>query len=177
MLRFPSTTSPPEAIWYSQHANGQAFRYTAVEKDTDGVRPIVYVANGSHANYAIEGTHSHVIPNLNLPFGALEDHTDKGARWDSVKSSYGYKYSAEDGTFTAYGDALVEWLEFKGRWGDKAYPDSDDRQVDVFGQKKWVDGPTGPADKQLDRMEVCSENGITCILRSVLVPREVAVQS
>jgi hypothetical protein len=171
MLRFPSADSPPEAIWYSQHANGQAFKYSTVEKDSDGVRPVVYVAQGSHANYAITGKHSHVIPNLNLPFGALEDYTDKGKRWDSVGSSWTYQFDATSSAFTALDGGPVEWLEFKGRWGDQAYPDSDKRQVDVFGQKKYVDGPTGPADKQLNRKDVCPDNGILCILRSVLVPR------
>lgn len=172
MLRFPSATSPPEAVWYSQHANGQAFRYSAVEKDSDGVRPVVYVAKGSHANYAIPGTHSHVIPNLNLPFGTLQDYTNRGKRWDSTGSSYVYRFEADSGAFAAYGDAPVEWLGWKGRWGDKAYPDSDKRQVILFGQKKYGDGPTGPADKQLNRKEMCPDNGIPCILRSVLVPRD-----
>jgi hypothetical protein len=158
-------------MWYSQHANGQAFRYSAVEKDSNGVRPVVYVAKGSHANYAITGTHSHVIPNVNLPAGALEDYTDKGVKWDAVGSSWVYNCNNETGSFEAYGDAPVEWLGFKGRWGDEAYPDSDGRQVNLFGQKKWVDGPTGPVDKQLDRKEMCPDNGILCILRSVLVPR------
>lgn len=173
MLRFPSPDSPPEAIWYSQHANGQAFRYSAVEKDSDGVRPVVYVAKGSHANYAIEGTHSHVIPNLNLPFGTLEDYTNKGKKWDSVGSSWVYQFEADSGAFTPLNGGPVEWLQFKGKWGDEAYPDSDKRQVDVFDQKKYVGGPTGPADKQLDRKDVCPDNGIQCILRSVLVPRAI----
>lgn len=173
MLRFPSPESPPEAIWYSQHANGQAFRYSSVEKDTDGVRPVVYVAKGSHANYAIGGTHSHVIPNLNLPFGTLEDYTDKGKKWDPLGSSSVYRFDAASGAFTVYGDASVDWLGWKGRWGDEAYPSSDKRQKELFGQKKYVDGPTGPVEKQLNRERVCPENGILCIVRSVLVPRKV----
>ncbi|KAF1934080.1 uncharacterized protein M421DRAFT_240 [Didymella exigua CBS 183.55] len=177
MLRFRSPTSSPEAMWYSQHANGQAFRYSAVEKDSDGVRPVVYVAKGSHANYAVAGTHSHVIPNLNLPFGALQDYTDKGRRWDPIGSSWVYEYDAGSGAFTALNGGPVEWLSFKGKWGDEAYPDSDRRQVDVFGQKKYVGGPTGPADKQLDRKEVCPDNGIPCILRSILVPLDVEAGS
>jgi hypothetical protein len=171
MLRFPSASSLPEAIWYSQHANGQAFRYSVVEKDSDGIRPIVYVAKGSHANYAIPGTHSHVIPNLNLPFGTLEDYTDRGREWDPVLSSYVYKYAAESRGFVAYDKAPVEWLNFAGRWGDEEYVASDTRQRSLFGQKKFVGGPTGPRDKQLDRTAVCPENGIRCILRSLLVPR------
>ncbi|KAF3004099.1 hypothetical protein E8E13_003774 [Curvularia kusanoi] len=170
MLRFASANLPPEAMWYSQHANGQAFRYSSVEKDTDGIRPVAYVAKGSHANYAIPGAHSHVIPDLNLPFGALEDHTDKGKKWDTLSSSYVYRFNAASGAFTSYGDAPVDWLQWKGHWGDKAYPTSDPRQRKLFGQNKYGDGPTGPVDKQLNREKVCPDNGILCIVRSVLVP-------
>jgi hypothetical protein len=34
-----------------------------------------------------------------------------------------------------------------------------------------VQGPTGPADKQLNRNNVCPDNGNDCILRGILVPR------
>ena len=173
MMRFPNPASPPEAIWYSQHANGQAFRYSAVEKDTDGIRPVAYVAKGSHANYAISGTHSHVIPNLNLPFGTLQDYTNKGRRWDSAKSSFFYSFDPESGAFAAYNDTPVQWLDFRGKWGDEEYPESDERQASLFGYKKFVGGPTGPMDKQLDRKKLCPDNGIPCILRSILVPRVV----
>ncbi|KZM19607.1 uncharacterized protein EKO05_0004221 [Ascochyta rabiei] len=171
MLRFASATSAPDALWLSQHGNGQAFRYAAVEKAGGAVRPVVYVARGSHAHYAIEGVHAHDIPNLNLPVGALQDYTGRGKRWDAVSSSWMYGFEAESGAFTAYDGAPVGWLNFGGRWGDAEYPDSDGRQVELFGQKKFVGGPTGPVDKQLERKEVCPDNGILCILRSVLVPR------
>lgn len=51
MIRFVNGT--PDAIWYSQHASGQAFTYAAVEKKDK--RPYVYSAVGTHANYAIPG--------------------------------------------------------------------------------------------------------------------------
>ena len=51
MIRFKDGV--PQAIWYSQHAYGEAFTYDAVEKQ-DG-RPVAYVARGSHAVYAIPG--------------------------------------------------------------------------------------------------------------------------
>ena len=51
MIRF--SNGVPQAIWYSQHNNGEAFTYSCVEKQ--GQRPVSYSANGSHANYAITG--------------------------------------------------------------------------------------------------------------------------
>jgi hypothetical protein len=169
MVRF--LNGEPQAIWYSQHANGQAFTYPTVSKTSDG-RPIAYSASGSHANYAIPGTHDHTIPNLNLPAGVLEDHTDKGPYWDPLLSAYYYSYSATTNSFTPYESGTpVNWLSFTGRWGDEEYPTSDKRQVKLFGQAKYASGPTGPADKQLNRTNVCPENGNICILRRILVPR------
>jgi hypothetical protein len=63
----------------------------------------------------------------------------------------------------------VNWLYFKGRWGDEQYPDNDKRQKQLVGNRKFVGGPTGPADKQLNRSKVCPENGKRCILRDDLV--------
>jgi hypothetical protein len=171
MVRF--VNGKPTYIWYSQHANGQAFAYSSVHKQ--GLRPIGYISKGSHANYAIPGTHDHTIPNFNLPAGALEDKTDKGILWDPLLSAYYYKFNRNGGSFETFDGAATPtaWLSFKGRWGDQEYPKSDKRQVKVFEQAKFVGGPTGPADKQLDRKNVCPENGKTCILRTILVPKEV----
>ncbi|KAH5784274.1 hypothetical protein HBI37_196220 [Parastagonospora nodorum] len=171
MIRFASGV--PQAVWYSQHANGQAFTYPTVEKTSSG-RPVAYSARGSHANYAIPGTHDHTIPNLNLPGGVLEDYTDRGVYWDPLLSAYFYAYDAGRNAFTPYEDGTpTNWLGFKGRWGDQEYPTSDARQVKLFGQAKFASGPTGPADKQLNRSNVCPDNGNMCILRKILVPRGV----
>lgn len=51
MVRFDN--GMPQALWYSQHASGQAFTYDATEKK--GQRPIGYSGNGTHAVYAIAG--------------------------------------------------------------------------------------------------------------------------
>lgn len=67
----------------------------------------------------------------------------------------------------------MNWLYFKGKWGDEEYQKGDKRQVKLFGHAKFSGGPTGPANKQLDRKEVCPQNGNKCILRTILVPRRV----
>lgn len=171
MVRFQN--GQPQAIWYSQHSNGEAFTYGTVEKTTDG-RPVAYSAVGTHANYAISGTHDHTIPNVNLPAGVLEDHTDRGTLWDPTLSAYYYKFDAGANTFTAYDSSSpTGWLYFKGRWGDQEYPETDGRQVKLFGQPKFASGPTGPEDKQLNRTNICPDNGQKCILRTILVPRSV----
>lgn len=51
MIRFEN--GMPHALWYSQHASGQAFTYDALEKK--GKRPYAYSANGTHAVYSIAG--------------------------------------------------------------------------------------------------------------------------
>lgn len=122
MIRFVNKT--PSALWYSQHSAGQAFKYSAVQKYEDGAgnlrvrvddwqrferhsrltsrQPIVYSANGSHANYATTGDHAYGIPNFNFPEGIIEDHTDKGPRWDPTLSAYWYSYNDKTKAFTPY---------------------------------------------------------------------------
>jgi len=168
MIRFKDGV--PQHVWYSQHSYGQAFTYRATEKV--GKRPVAYSAKGSHANYAKPGKHDHTIPGLNLPDGLIVDHTSKGISWDPTLSSYFYNFHASDGTFEGINGSPVAAMLFKGRWGDNQYPDNDKRQKEFFGFKKFVAGPTGPGDKQLNRTKVCPESDIPCVLRDVLVPRE-----
>jgi len=156
MVRFINGT--PTYVWLSQHSNGEAFTFSALKKDSTGKRPIVYAANGSHAIYPVPGTHDHTIPNLNLPTPLLlVDNTDAGPLYDPVLSSYTYTYDPTTATFTpANADSPTAFLRFNGRWGDAEYPADDPRQKGrgLFGFKKYVGGPTGPADKQLGRKEV-----------------------
>ncbi|CAD6447714.1 70d857d5-5fe4-4c72-984c-42121edf97b2 [Sclerotinia trifoliorum] len=167
MIRFVNGT--PQAVWYSQHANGQAFLYSVVEKS--GKRPIAYSARGSHANYAIPGTHDHTIPDLNLPAGLLQDYTSRGTLWDPILSSYFYTYDIPSKSFTAASEGSpVGAMEYEGKWGDAQYPKSDRRQSEFFGFWKFVGGPTGPGNKQLGRKKVCPDNGILCIVRDRLGP-------
>ena len=167
MIRFQD--GMPKEIWYSQHGNGEAFTYKTVEKK--GVRPIAYSAMGSHANYAIAGTHDHTIPDLNLPAGFLQDYTSQGLLWDPIKNTYFYNYNAENMSFSpADGDSPVGAMYFNGQWGDEQYKQDDPRQKFFFGFYKFVGGPTGPWDKQLNRTKVCPENGLLCIVRESLGP-------
>lgn len=135
---------------------------------------MVYVANGTHATYATSGTHDHTIPDVNLPQGPVEDYTDSGSFWDPAMSAYWYSYDASSQQFTAYDDSTpVNWLYYTGHFGDKQYPTSDPRQENILGINglyKYTDGPTGPEDKQLNRTDVCPDNGILCIVRPVLGP-------
>lgn len=166
MVRFKD--GKPQAIWYSQHGNGQAFSYKAVEKI--GLRPVSYSAKGSHANYAITGKHDHTIPDVNLPDGFLVDYTSKGTLWDPTLSSYFYNYSTTSSTFQGINGSPTAVVDYKGKWGDAQYKEGDKRQKQFFGFWKYVGGPTGPGDKQLNREKVCPDNGILCILRDVLGP-------
>lgn len=166
MIRFKD--GKPTAVWYSQHANGQAFTYEAVEKK--GVRPITYSARGSHANYAIAGTHDHTVPNLNLPTGFLLDFTSQGLIWDPTLSTYFYTYDGQTSTFSAIDKSPLGAMLYKGRWGDEQYPDGDPRQSKSYGFHKFVGGPTGPWDKYLNRTLVCPDNGIPCFVRNGLSP-------
>lgn len=180
MVRFVNGT--PQAVWYSQHGNGQAFKYSVVEKQS--IRPIAYSARGSHANYAIAGTHDHLIPDLNLPRGLLLDYTSQGTLWDPLLNAYYYTFSADTNTFSAASvpvSALADGqidintaplgaMGYRGQWGDDQYLNSDSRQKEFFGFYKFVSGPAGPYDKQLNRTLVCPDNGILCIVRTVLSP-------
>ncbi|KAJ5780450.1 hypothetical protein N7457_005610 [Penicillium paradoxum] len=148
MIRFVNGT--PNAIWYSQHARGQAFTYGAVEKKDK--RPYAYSAQGTHANYAISGKHDHTIPGINLLAGFLMDYTDRGILWDPVLNAYMYTYSITTGAFqSASSQDPVGWLNFNGKWGDDQPPN----EPLIFGQAKKVGGPNGPKFKGLDRELVC----------------------
>ncbi|KAI9675047.1 MAG: hypothetical protein M1817_001453 [Caeruleum heppii] len=155
MIRFQD--GKPQALWYSQHARGQAFTYAAVEKK--GIRPVGYAALGSHAIYGTAGVG--------------RDKRDAGKLWDPVLSAYRYTYCADTKTFTpAPGTSSVAWLNFLGRWGDKKYPKGDPRQRFLLGideSAKISDGPTGPIDKELDRTEVCP-SGDSCTVLPILTP-------
>jgi len=91
--------------------------------------------------------------------------------YDSLTTSYYYKYAAE--SFTAYNSLdPVGFLNFKGRWGDAEYPEDDERQKGkgLLGFKKFVGGPTGVGEKYV--YTILQESGpiihlIFWIMRSI----------
>lgn len=166
MIRFRDGL--PQAIWFSQHASGEAFSYEAVMKQ--GNRPVVYSAKGTHANYAIDGVHDHTIPGLNLGAGLIEDHTSKGKIWDPLKNSFFYTYDSKSNMMESVNNSPVAAMNFKGKWGDAEYPDGQHGQRSFFGFKKYVGGPTGPLSKELHRKEICPKNINPCLVRDTLGP-------
>ncbi|PBP24049.1 hypothetical protein BUE80_DR005137 [Diplocarpon rosae] len=169
MIRFED--NKPQMMWFSQHGNGQAFTYKSVEKMSKSMRPISYSAKGSHANYAVPGIHDHLIPDLNLPAGFLQDYTSRGLLWDPTLSAYFYNFDGNSSSFESIDGSPVGAMYYRGRWGDQQYSDKDPRQSPpFFGFRKFVSGPTGPWDKQLNRTNICPDNGILCIIRDRLGP-------
>jgi hypothetical protein len=107
--------------------------------------------------YAAPGIHPYV-----LPLGLLYDVTDRGPLWDPVLNSHMYKYNLTSDTLfasTLTPNSSTEWFNFRGHWGDKFYPLSDDRQYMFAGQYHYVSGPLGPRFKSLGRKKVCPGSG------------------
>lgn len=189
----------PKAVFFSAHSGGTAFSYNSVEKGEgpgrEG-RPILYSALGSHAMYAMPGTHPYV-----LPFGLLADVTDKGPLWDPTLNYYAFHYNTSithnvdakilpsPNTFTSQSvedsiaqeqlmrdtfepaannpNAPTSWFWYTGHWGDKFYELGDWRQWRFVGQYHYVNGPLGPRFKNLGRSKVC-QSGWSCrILDSI----------
>ena len=114
---------------------------------------ITYSAFGTHAMYRTPGVQRYI-----LPFGLLQDITDRGPLWDPMLNLYSYTYDPwadERRTGDATPDAPPEWFDYAGRWGDKRYPMDDPRQYTFVGELHYVSGPTGPKFKNLDRSRIC----------------------
>jgi hypothetical protein len=178
MIRFNTSTSLPVAAWYSQHATGQAFEFSTLTKSPDHPnRPLVYSARGTHANYATPGPHESAFPGLAFPGVILSDETSQGALWDPILNAYFFSYDNNTATFTSLNNPVTGeqgvptgFLEYEGQWGDPQLPDSDKDQVDLFGQRKYTGGPTGPRDKRLGRDRVCNvADGQECLVKKTLI--------
>jgi hypothetical protein len=103
--------------------------------------------------YRTAGIHRYV-----LPFGLLQDITDRGALWDPLLNMYAYTYDPERDRIRASNvtpNAPENWYYFRGQWGDKSYPMNDPRQYRFAGELHYVSGPTGPYHKNLGRSGPC----------------------
>ena len=173
----------PETVFLSEHNFGDAYSWQALEKylpNADGSgtmvgtwsnhtaaqlaqRPVVYSAEGSHAMYATPGLQPYI-----LPWGMLHDITDRGPLWDPALNLKGYMWDTDTKVLrasTLNPEAPTGWFHYAGHWGDKFYPLSDPRQYRFAGQYHYVNGPTGPRFKRLDRKKVCQGRG-QCRIRN-----------
>ncbi|KAI9736948.1 MAG: Vacuolar protein sorting-associated protein 62 [Cirrosporium novae-zelandiae] len=161
-VRFVDGT--PEYIFLSQHSNGKAFKYSALTQTNS--RATIYIAQGTHANYAKTGKHYYETVTF------LYDTTGAGTPWDVTQNYRSYWYDTTTTTFTSAGGSGigateqategVSWLSYIGHWGDEEYPESDSRQIcielgDILDECKYVSGPTGPVKKNLARTKMCTD--------------------
>ncbi|MFC1979726.1 hypothetical protein ACFLVS_02500 [Chloroflexota bacterium] len=136
-LNFPGSTAKelletggqPLFAAYSQHQAGQRMSWTEMMDKglVEATHPVVYVAQGSHANYFTPGN-----------FWSGLDFDDTGlSSWkilgpEQLEVTMLPEVEArEEGS---------EWLEFKGHWGEYL-----GFSVSVLGLKFWQQGPFGPA--------------------------------
>lgn len=169
MVRFINGT--PDTVYYSEHSSGAAYKYSAVEKV--GVRPVSYIATGTHANYATSGNHTYE----QAPIGNSTDQTNKGPIWDIAENFRGFWYNPSNGALSlalgaGTGGALEisegpSWLNFSGYWGDQKWPIAKPGQYCVQDECLIDDGPTGPLSKNLGRTAPC-QNESSCNVQTSL---------
>lgn len=159
----------PQYIWMSAHGGGASYTYRCIEKkdrwrvtpegkfDKTQVikRPLLFSARGTHANYASVGQHAHDVPFF---FSALSDFTDRGPLWDPSLRFYGFTYDGKSFYEKEGQEIGTSWLYFLGQWGNKQLKWSDPRQKWCPVQWKYIDGPKGPAAKNLVRTTLCERS-------------------
>lgn len=165
----------PREAFLSAHEWGSAYRFDVLEKSpADSQRPVIYAGLGSHAHYASPGKHAYA-----LPFGLLGDECSQGHLWDPALNLLSYVHypqtpgSSQKPQFLASlnnPQARTSWLEYTGRWGDRKYSlgDKKGRNYRFAGEYKYLDGPTGPWDKSLNRDHICEHANKPCIIRENL---------
>ena len=173
LLRFYpfQNTYKPTAIWLSAHSGGFAYEFDKITKyDSNlkvGKKAIVFSAKGTHANYASVGQHAHDVPFF---FSALSDFTDRGMLWDVGSNYYGYSLDIHEGNTTTAEELVfipagekerelgTGWLNYLGRWGNEKLERTHPLQKNGYVQWRYIDGPTGPIDKRLDRKRICERD-------------------
>ena len=123
----------PLTVAYSQHAKGRRRAWARAPKQ--GLRPLVYVGLGSHANFPSPGEHPLLPPavdqatiNVMRAYGIAvpADHTAKGA---VIRP-----------TLVRVTSRTPSWMTFAGAWGESGYIHIPGRDPLVAGA-----GPRGPA--------------------------------
>ncbi|HEX5912667.1 MAG TPA: Vps62-related protein, partial [Rubrobacter sp.] len=113
----------PASVAYSQHGTGETADWTEDNLEKDGDRPIVYVANGSHASFLESAVY--------LGFG------EEGAGFGCDDTSQATRRMELEAilipTTTEGAPPELAWVGFGGRWGEPA--------------GREFNGPTGPIDK------------------------------
>ena len=114
----------PVELIYSQHSDPQSYSPDAVSW-VSGNHPVVYVAKGSHANYAAVNSDGDCIGG---PF--YDNCSNQGVHWDTWDDLYFGGISHVGEKMHNLNDS--EWLHYSGRWGE-------------IGNSNDTTGPRGPA--------------------------------
>jgi hypothetical protein len=128
------------AAGLSRHGNVEWSQYAQLERHTDGVRPLVYAALNSHANYRHAGEHYHEVVFHAGPIKAMTyDLTNAGLPFVTQD----YHRAREEPTLSP------EWLQFPYRWGQYIWNHDDVYflSTNYYDQNEVNPGPTGPARK------------------------------
>ena len=140
-------TVEPVAVGYAQHEGGERSDWGASKLDTDGVRPVVYPARGSHAAYY--GQALYLGRSGGEGFGC--DTTDGATR--RLDPSVVMLPDSVDSAADPFA-----WLAFLGRWGQR--------------ETGFFNGPTGPYAK--GRWTDPSTGRTGCATRASSSPRATA---
>jgi len=135
-LCFPSHTvkellekgEQPVFAAYSQHQAGQRMSWSDMVDGSlvEGTHPIVYVAQGSHANYFVPGN-----------FWSGLDFDDTGlSSWQVITPEQLDIVLLPE---TEAEEEGLEWLRFRGRWGEYL-----GFSISVLNLRFWQRGPFGP---------------------------------
>ena len=127
----------PIAAAYSQHHNGKLYKWDKLDFENGTQHPKVYVARGSHANYA----HPETYPASMFFYGKLRPFVDlinkvlgyfKGAENGlPFEDANGGKKKINSWSHETIGDHSHGWVEYQGLWGRKHH-------------HKDESGPSGP---------------------------------
>lgn len=162
----------PVSLFLSAHEWGSAYKFEAMEKyGSAQERPVIYAGLGSHAHYATPGKHAYA-----LPLALLGDTCSRGYLWDPILNLISFVHNPKakgwpvDSRFKASMHnprVHTSWLEYHGHWGDKRFSlnDRKGRNYRFAGEYKYLNGPTGPWDKALNRSTICEHAEKPCQLR------------